>query len=153
MSKAVTIAGATKYIPTSKDEDWSRHFHDWASAASARVQTAYQRTDDKQVDIAHAGGALAVNPALGAVFRITLSGNITSCTVAAGVEGQRLTLVFIQATSGKVFSGYPTNVLFKGGAFQLEELENEVEVLAFRWSVGLGKWVETSRVSDCRLIE
>jgi hypothetical protein len=97
----------------------------------------------------------AFDPNLGTYQSITLTGNITSWTVAAQAaaifygftpEGCTVTIAFIQdGVGGRTLAGTPANVRLSGGALVLSAAPGAADLITFRWDKNLAKWLEQSR--------
>lgn len=91
----------------------------------------------------------AFTPADGDYQQITLTANITSWTIGAGLAGEIITLEFIQdATGNRTLSGTPGNVLLAGGAFVLTVTANKRDTLTLRYNTTAAAWVEISRAQN-----
>ena len=72
---------------------------------------------------------------------ITLSGNVTSFTLAAGSDGQEKTLTFCQNATGGFAVGAPTNVR---GFFAVGTTANKCSSQHFTYSTALSAWLADS---------
>jgi hypothetical protein len=94
--------------------------------------------------------AFSATPAFSAApfQHIKLTGNITGWTLAAGVNGQEITIYFEQdGTGNRTLAGTPANVRLAGNALTLSTGANKVDALTLAWDEALGtpKWVEICR--------
>lgn len=87
----------------------------------------------------------AFNVASGETILITLTANITSWTMSAGLAGEVATIVFIQdATGGRTLAGTPGNVKL-AGTFTLSTAANFVDALSLKYDSVNSVWRETGR--------
>lgn len=87
---------------------------------------------------------LTIDPLMGKVFKLTLTGNITTSTISTPQPGQELELHLIQdATGGRTFA-WPANVVLAGGAVVLSGASKR-DVFTFRYGTATTNWYEVSR--------
>lgn len=80
--------------------------------------------------------------------QITLTGNITSWTIANGVGDMEVSLCFIQdGTGSRTLAGTPANVRLAGAALTLSTGANKIDTLFLKWNANLGTpaWIEKGR--------
>jgi hypothetical protein len=95
-----------------------------------------------------ANGAVSINPTTAGVHRVTLQANATSVAISNGaVNGQRLTVEFIQDATGTRTVVWPTsNVVYAGGAAPVTTTTaNRRDIVVFQWNNTTIKWQEISR--------
>lgn len=78
--------------------------------------------------------------------QITMTANITSWTLAAGLVGEIVTIEFIQdATGTRTLAGTPANVRLAGGALVLTITASKRDTLTLRYNTASTAWVEVAR--------
>lgn len=81
-------------------------------------------------------GAVTINLALGNMFTLTLSSNVTSVSftnVPAAGKGQAIAIEVKQdATGGRTVSGWPASVTWSGGTYAPTATANAVDEITFR---------------------
>ena len=83
-----------------------------------------------------------------------LAANITTITMpSAPFEGQKLTLRFVQTSTGGPFTvgGWPSTVKLAGGAYTLTATVAKMDTLSFVYTTNGNRWIETSRSQSMAL--
>lgn len=111
---------------------------DWSQTWSYRYAT-----EQKNVTFS---ATPTFDPANGDFQTITMTANITGWTFSAGLEGEVVTIAFIQdGTGSRTLAGTPSNVLLAGGALTLTTTASKRDQITFRYDATLTKWVEQAR--------
>lgn len=92
--------------------------------------------------------ALVIDVATAEIFRITLTGNVTSTTLNYGggttiPDGQLVELRFIQDATGNRTLVFPTNLQLDTG-FAIDPRASRASVFNLQWNNATSKWVLSS---------
>ena len=102
--------------------------------------TAFSRPTISTAEVVSAlsisAGAVTINLALGNMFTLTLSSNVTSISftnVPAAGKGQAIAIEIKQdATGGRTIAGWPASVTWSGGAYTPTATANAIDEVTFR---------------------
>lgn len=97
-----------------------------------------------------ASGSLAIDASRGDYFEYTLAGDVTFTGATTPTNGQEITVVIKQASSGGPYTVAFSNTdaggfKLAGGAYTMTATANKADVLKFVYSSLFGRWVEVSR--------
>lgn len=105
---------------------WQNDSSGNVSAYTAKVKTSLNAT----------GGALTINAGLGDSFIINVSGVVSSSTISNPTDGQEITLLWAQNSTGYAVT-LPTNM--KGG-LTVSTTANSHTCQKFTYNAGDGNW-------------
>jgi hypothetical protein len=111
----------------------------WQEDASGNV-SAYTPTAPIKVTIAPAAGVLTIDASLGNSFLITVNSAITSMSITNPTDGQQITLLWAQDTTGHAVT-LASNLL---GAAAVTTTANKHTCQIFSFNAGDANWYATS---------
>lgn len=79
-------------------------------------------------------------------IKLVLRGNVASSVIGSGTNGQSLTLLLCQDTTGSRSFTWPTNVRLAGGGITLTRTPNKCDTVSMLFD-GFN-WYETSRTMN-----
>lgn len=92
------------------------------------------------------GTNMVFNAAAGNTIKLTLTGNVTSSSIANPTPGQFLTLLLCQDATGSRTMAWPTNLKLSGGSFTLTTTANKCDSLTAVYDGS--NWYETARSTN-----
>ncbi len=94
-------------------------------------------------------GAVTITPSSGEVYRLLATGNVTSISIADGVEAQLFTLILVQKADGvPTWPSTISNCRIVGGTFTKSTGASKIDTITFRWDAGSSDWLEINRALD-----
>lgn len=109
----------------------------WQSDVSGNV-SAYTSLAATKTTVAPVAGAVTIDASLGNSFLINVNAVITSMTITNPTDGQEITLLFAQDSTGHSVTP-PTNLL---GSYSITTTANKHSCYKFSYNVGDTNWYQ-----------
>jgi hypothetical protein len=90
--------------------------------------------------------AMTFNAGVSNSVKLVMKGNVTSSVIGSGTNGQALTMLLCQDSTGARNFTWPTNVRLAGGGITLTKTPNKCDVVSMVFD-GFN-WYETSRAMN-----